>query len=565
MTNFGPVNTLAINTSRRTTTASAYAQFVNDIKRQAVFFMELTQRDRTDQGALFAPPAGVNVLPVNVTRNSANYLPTSATILYSSRNWIGRPNDPLKPNVAAKRRLITAFRIRRSTPYYPTEDNRIQTTVANATLDNTRRDLDAIVHEKSIEATGAPIYHGPLNGFFSDAQRIAVPTVRGAETSDDEIRLQFLNTEDLFSNVALQSARYNGNGGLGGDVGLRGSVKPFVFGDVFNMPPTLINQLLFIYQVHSGRVSGIGPVWEGASAVTFDQDYESYAALAVATIPSGHYATCKALGLFRLSQAPTKKITASVRGDATANFYVQDSGAIIFRALTLIAKRSTATLDIASFSLLSKQPIGWYNERKEYTVAEFINLILHPENAVLGEMRTGKIGIIKHLPLEDTITAKTIRIRPSQIEAVLSTEAPMKSEIVHYGWNWSPFTSEDDFVDSVPELERDRFRDQSLVARSTSGRVSALRDDAVNAEKISWWTEAAGDAAQEQADIDMQLYGRTRLRYKLTVGRKGFSIKDGQVFNLYVDRFGFENGAKVAAIDFDESARGEQVIMEVLA
>lgn len=565
MTNFVPVNVLPVNNARKTSTATNYQAFLADEKRASVFFMQLAVRDRTDANQIFTPPAPINALPVNVTRNSGTYRPSSEVKIFSSRNWIGRPDDPIKPNTAPLRRLIAAFRIKRTTPYWPTEDNRIQTTVANATLDNSRRDLDYLGYSKSIEATVAPIHHGPLDGPFSDAQLIARPLVFGVETQGDELRVDFTTQASLFSNVDLQTAYYSGAGGLGGDVGLTGTLKPFVVGTVFNMLPVLILSDYLIYQVHSGRVSGIGPVWEGGLEIPFDADYETLDALAAADIPSGYYATCKTYGLFRLSQSPTKKITCSVRGDATAGSYVQDSGAILIRVITQIAKTPTSLLSLSSFSKLSKQPIGWYNERKEYTVEQFINAILAPENGVLGQSRTGLISIIKHRPLDETTAPRSFRIRPTQIRIRELQTPPIKKEKLYYGWNWSPFTSEDDFAEAVPESERVRFRAQALTISATSGQISALRKDAVEIEKITWFAEESETAAQQQANADMEIYGRSRVGYEIEFGRKGFGIKDGEVIEIVCDRFGFENGKKVVAVDFDESAKGETVTVGVIS
>lgn len=565
MSNFGFVNEFEVNATEALATASHYADFVADKKRAAVFFMHLTVRDRTESGEIFVPSEPINVLAVNEVEDSAAYHPTSETRFLSSRHWIGRPDDPMKPNSAPLRRLVAAFRVRRSTPYFPSEDNRIQVIVANATLDNVRKDLDEIVFEKAVDATQAPIHHGPLDGPFSDAKLIAQPTIKGVETAGDELRIQFAPPSSQFSTILLQTAKYSGKGGLGGDVALKDTLKPFVFGYVFNMPPTLIDAQSLVYQVHSGRINGIDAVYEGGLEIPFHQDYPTYESLLAATIPDGRYASCRLFGVFRLASAPTKKITASVFGDATAGSYVFTSGAVIIRALTLMAGVPTARLALSTFSRLSKAEIGWYNERKDYTIEQFINAILKPENAVLGEMRNGLLGIIKHRPVGEQLATRTIRIRPSQIEGKILQPAPLKRETLFYGWNWSPFTSEDEFVEEVPESARPRFRDQYLKVKATSGLISALRGDAVEAEKITWWSEDAVSAVQEQANVDMELFGRARIPFEIQLGREGFEIKDGEVFNLVVDRFGFANGQKVVALNFDEVARGETVTLEVMA
>ena len=563
--NFGHVNEFEVNSTDSLDTASDYAAFLADKKRAAVFFMELTVRDRTESGEIFIPSEPVNVLAVNETEGEGAYSPTSETRFLSSRHWIGRPDDPIKPNSAPSRRLVAAFRVRRTTPYFPTEENRIQVIVANATLDNLRRDLDDLVYEKAIDATQAPIHHGPLDGPFSDAKLIAQPTIKGVETAGDDLRIQFSPPASQFATIQLQSAKYTGKGGLGGDVELKDTLKPFVFGYAFNMPATLIDKQSLVYQVHSRRINGIDAVYEGALEIPFMQDYPTYESLLAATITAGHYATCRLFGVFRLASAPTKRITASVFGDATAGSYVFNSGSILLRALTLLAGTPTSRLALSTFSKLSKAEIGWYNERKEYTLDQFINAILKPENAVLGEMRNGLLGIIKHRPVEEQPARKTIRIRPTQIEGKILQPSPIKKETLFYGWNWSPFTSEDEFVEDVLESDRGRFRDQALQIRATSGLISALRDDAVEAEKITWWSETSIAAVQDQANVDMELFGRARIPFEIQLGREGFEIRDGEVFELVVDRFGFGDGKKVVALNFDEAARGETVTLEVMA
>lgn len=565
MTNFAPLNGLAINTARRTSTQTAYTGFLADEKQDPVFFLDLTYRSRNELDTLQTPPAGHNVLPINVTRASPLFTPDGGQMFFSSKNWIGRPDDPLRPNHAPKRRLVAAFRVRRSTPYFPNEESRIQTTIANATLTNPDGDLDFLAIEQTTEGYRAPIWHGPLDGDFGQMQRLVQPTVRGVETNGDELVIQFGTQATIFANLALQRSRFDGTGGINGDLALKGTLKPMLFGSVFNMEPMTLYAAQLIHMVNAGPVSGIGPVWDGGAEIPFDQDFPTFEALAAATIAPGHYATCRIAGCFRLQIPPFRKLTCSVRGDVSGGVYRQDTGTILLHVLTTLSGRQTSLFNISSFGQLSKAPIGFYNERRDYTVEDFINLLLRPENAVLGETQTGLIGIIKHRPPRTQSALRVLRPRASQVDSRLLDYIPYASQTVRYGRNWAPL-AESDFASGVGDIARQPFRDQWQTVRDTSGLISGFSNVASQeGVKDTFWARDESAAAQTQANEDIQMFGRATVGLTIRgLGREAFGIRDGEVVNLVVNKFGFENGRNVVVVGVDQSAKGEVVDLEVI-
>lgn len=566
MTNFGPLNTLAINTARKTETQTAYTDFLADEKQEAVFFLDLTYRSRNELDPLDTPPAGHNVLPINVTRAASLFTPEDGQMFFASKNWVGRPNDPLRPNQAPKRRLVTAFRIRRTTPYFPSDESRIQTTIANAVLSNPDGDLDFLAVEQTTEGYRAPIWHGPLDGDFGQAQRLIQPIVRGIETNRGELVIQFGTQSSRFANRALQPRRFEGTGGINGDLELKDTIKPVLFGSVNRMEPMRLNASTLTYMVNAGPVSGIGPVWDGGAEIPFDRDYESFAALAEATIPAGHYATCLLAGCFRLQIPAFHALRCSVRGDVSGGVYRQDAGAILLHALTTLSGNPTSIFNISSFGQLSKAPIGWYNERRDYTMEDFINIVLRPENAVLGETTTGLIGIIKHRPPRNQSASRTLRPKPAQVDVRLLDYTPYASQTIQYGRNWAPM-SEDDFASGVGDPDRQPFRDQWQTVKDTSGLISGFANvDSIDSTKETLWALGEEAAAQNQANDDVQMFGRATVGLIIRgLGREAFGIRDGEVVNLVVDKFGFAAGRNVTVVGVDQSARGETVDLEVIA
>lgn len=566
MQNFGPVNTLAINTTKRTTAQTDYSRFVDDDNQRAIFFMDLPFRSRTEVDPLTTGPKTVNTIPVNVIPNTDNLIPNTEDLFFSSKNWVGRPDDPIRPNRAPRRRLVAAFRVRRTTPYFPDEQSRIQVAIANATLQNDDRWLDFLAFEKTSEGFRAPIWHGPLDGPFSFAQRLIQPKVAGIETTGDELVIQFSSETSKFASLPLQRARYDGTGGINGDPELAGSLRPLVFGSVFNMEPTPMFRAALIYQVNSGPTAGIGPVWDGGSEVPFDRDFPNLESLAAATIAPGHYATCRSLGLFRMQLAPLHRLTCSVRGDAPGGVYLLDAGSVLFHVLTVIAGQPTSLLNVTSFFQLSKQEIGWYNERRDYTIEDFVNILLRPENAVLGETTTGLIGVIRHRPPSLQSATKTLRVRPSQVEARRTGFTPLKAQTVLYGRNWTVM-GDGDFAAGVGAVSQEPFRRQWFEERATSGLVSAFSNlDSQETRKETWWTGAQQAEARRQAAEDVTMFGRSTIALTVRgLGRRGFSIRDGEVVNLVTDKFGFNDGRNVVVTGIDLGARNEQVDLEVVA
>ena len=566
MTNFAPVNLLPVNTWKRSQTATDYLRFLADDTSEEIFFIDLTFRDRIELLPLSSAPAGNNVLPVNVTRNSSMFHPTEQQIYFSSKNWIGKPSDPIRANFAPYRRLKAAFRIRRSTPYFLNEESRIQTTIASTTLDNSNRDLDYLAFEKTVEGYRAPIWHGPLNGQFDKMQRLIKPKVKNVETDGDDLIINFENESSQFSTIPLQKSRYDGTGGINGDPTLKDQLKPLVFGSVYNMEPTLIYAAQLIYQVNGGPVSGIGPVREGGRPLAFDQDYPSFAALAAATIPQGSYGTCVTNGVFKLGLQPINKLTCNVRGDAGGGLYRQDAGEILLYVLTVFAGRQTSLFNISSFSTLSKQSIGWYNERKDYTIEDFINIILKPENAVLGDTSTGLIGVIKHRPPQSQASTKTITLRERQLDVRSIDVFPLASQTILYGKNWSPY-EESDFDAGLSEAERIPLRAPWRKANASSGLISAFTGiTSFNGQKESWFAYDEDVAAQNQANEDVQLYGRSVIGLKIKdLGREAFGLKDGEVVKVICPKFGFDAGRNVVVLGIDQEAKGEKVEVEVVA
>ncbi|MBX9945120.1 MAG: hypothetical protein K2Y40_13630 [Reyranella sp.] len=187
-------------------------------------------------------------------------------------------------------------------------------TVGVLELEDPAGELDDL---RTLGWDGAPLElrRGDPDALFSTFTTVAKLTTAGLRynTRKKEIRLRDLAWKLM--QAELHGLRYGGTGGSDGDATLAGRIKPYCIGSVYNITPVQISAASLIYQVSCFSVLGIDVVKDGGAALTLDDDHATYADLSAASVAAGHYATCKALGLFKLGAAPVYIITADVRGD----------------------------------------------------------------------------------------------------------------------------------------------------------------------------------------------------------------------------------------------------------
>ncbi|WP_374321896.1 hypothetical protein [Brevundimonas sp.] len=197
--------------------------------------------------------------------------------------------------------------------------------------------------------------------------------------------------------VPLLSLSYAGTGGAEGSAGLKGALKPWASGYCQNVDPVLVDAVAWVYQVHGyGPIHSVVTVYENAldlSAVeagqpaTFAGDFGSYASLAAATLTNGQWATCLSLGLFRLANEPSGKITADVQGAKDGATFAS-SVSTIAQHLIKTAGVGTSKIDAASLNVFSTKPWNFYS-RNQVSVGEVARAAYHHAGGYLFPSSTG--------------------------------------------------------------------------------------------------------------------------------------------------------------------------------
>ncbi|PCI45955.1 MAG: hypothetical protein COB49_09530 [Alphaproteobacteria bacterium] len=172
--------------------------------------------------------------------------------------------------------------------------------------------------------------------------------VSGVTYNEKTLDLTLGDKSNIFD-ALVDFPTYLGTGGTEGPVEMTGIVKPFCFGPVFNMEPTLADATNQIYQVHNRAIQAIGGVFDQAVALTPDGDTADLGAWAA--VP-GKYKTDLSKGLFRLGAKPAGLVTADIQGDNVGG-YVSSAGDILQRLLDFIPDSAAVTVDAAAFTALN--------------------------------------------------------------------------------------------------------------------------------------------------------------------------------------------------------------------
>jgi len=190
-----------------------------------------------------------------------------------------------------------------------------------------------------------------------------------------------LKTRSALLDVNLLTQSYAGIGNLEGDAGLKGTMKPWVFGYAKFCRPVLIDPVRQIYQVSAyGPVENITNVFEGGQEITDVTDYtgtlESF--LSGSGPAQGKWWRLNRYGLFRLGSQPLYQITCHVKGDTNAvvgGTALTKVGDIIGRIMSLTTTMPVKASSLAQLNANIPQPFDDYFDEQQ-TVSEALTRFL---------------------------------------------------------------------------------------------------------------------------------------------------------------------------------------------
>lgn len=420
--------------------------------------------------------------------------------------------------------------------------------VGEMQLDNSDRGFDTIYQNNTIDGRRVLIKYGQITipGLVPSSFD-TYPTLLDGIAEDwflDASQLRVTIRDNGFKmDVPASASAYGGTGTTDGDAALAGKRKPLSYGPVNNATPVQINATNLVYQVHDGSVNAIPAVYDTAYALSGpDADYASYAALIAATITNGHYATCKALGLFRLGSTPFGLVTCDVQGDnGGTGGYVTDATSIV-RRIIAVAAPLVDLVDEGSFLALTAAQgavVAYFlglDENK--TVRQAADDLLGSIGAAGGFRREGVFEVIRFVAptgsAVDSYTADDIvdgtLERP---ELPSAYNPPPKRQRVTYSRIWTVQTDVSAGVsDARKQLLKTEFTVASHSNTTLAATITAAHLLAQDPDPIDGYFSLSADAVAE-ADRQLTLKGgAVRALYSFTLKSKGLTRKIGDVVSL---------------------------------
>lgn len=462
--------------------------------------------------------------------------------------------DSQHPNVFYEGRVSLPLMMDAQAPLYPEEARRVQRQFGAIEIINSDAALDAIVRGYAVDGREVQVRFGPYMGDFADFAIIADMVAVGWQLGEDGVRLA-LRDQSYNLNLPVQSNLYAGTGDEEGTAELAGKPKPLCYGDASNVTPVMLVPLHLIYQVHDGQIFAVDAVYDRAGLLTLDTavgtggDVADYAALVSASVGASKFATCLALGLFKLGSSPAGIITADVRGDVKAGVYTDNLAQIALRIMYDRAGLSALIVDEGAFIGTASigGPVGLYlSQNNVPTSSDLIDRLVGSVAGWWGASIAGKLKAGRLLLPEEAEPAHFLDEYDILAIEPEAKPIPRWRQRVAYAPNWTVQRGEDLDV-TVTDARRQVLTEPYSIVTQSDATLQIRHIVAQDPAIVETLLRDEADA-QAVADHLQGLYGTERQIYRVTTKWVGLGIDLGDCINLTYPRFGLSAGQNFIVI-----------------
>lgn len=411
-------------------------------------------------------------------------------------------------------------------------------------------ELDSAARSYCWDGRELAIWRGSNSAAFSTWTRVAKLTTEGLYYGQSSKTMRLRDMQWRLYGARLLDQRYDGTGGINGDAGVSGQLRPQAYGRVFNVLPRLIDATNFVYQWHDRAVSSFTAARDGASTLVIDGDSADLTALLAASISTGHVRTCNALGLIRLGATPGLSFRIDGYGDAysvNATTYVETRGAIVRRLATTRGSApfaDSSELDTVAFSLLDSRqpwPVGFWFDG-DISVGDAIDTVMM---GCAGWWFVGLDGLLTVSDLRAAdVTPDVLLLHPADLKSepeMIAWTAPRWQTRMGWSLNYAP-QGPADLGSSTPTQQR-LYGDQWRWGVSTDDYVRTKYPTASSIDVPGAFATEAG--AISEASRQQQLFGVRRERWRVRVRLDPFANLLGKTLRLdslnstYAMRYGW--------------------------
>lgn len=471
-------------------------------------------------------------------------------ILLSDIGWTAAPADTVYANRHFPPRVLDPLNVEQALPYEPGGGRRLATTVGDLVLINADGALDTL---RAAPVDGRPVrvLQGKRGDDFASFDLIFKGTGAGWREADDNRLTLGLRGATWHLDVPVSRPLYSGAGGVEGGADIAGKFKPAAFGKLQNIELVLVDAFNLVYQFHYRAAQAVDGVYDGGVAYTPAGDV---ADITLASVAPGQFKTQLSGGYVKLGTAPTKTLTADVRGDAPSGIYVDRAADIAFRLLHDLQGLDDGWFESLTFDALrlaAPGQIGIYLGLEAISASAVMDQIMAGINGWWSENSAGRIEVgLIGLPVaapRATLATKDL-IEFEMLGLPESMDPPVWRVRVGYGRNWTPLDVTQiggSIVSGNPAryaflTEEYRFvtrEDPSLFTRNLRAQELTL---------LSAYTSQAD--ADALADMLFGIYSSRRRLARVRTKRQGLKLPLGGTIAVDYPRYGLAGGVNVVVV-----------------
>lgn len=416
---------------------------------------------------------------------------------------------------------------------------------------------------------------------YTSRRMIFKGTVEQTEVLSDEVRLQ-LRSRLAILDVPIQTATFAGttiNGTLKtaeGETNLKDTPKPLLYGAPVLIGAILVNRFFGVYQIGQ-RFDTISEVRDrGALLTSTGTDYATLTALCDATIASGAWATCKALGLIRVGGNVTQQVLTvkAAEGSTSAN---RRAGAVVGRILAqvagLVPDVDFKYADLQALDTAAPYEVEYWTGTSNPTILDVVSEILDSVGASIAPDALGVFRIVQFRGVVGTSKATYTEVEAMDNSGTGILRVPTGDEgngipasksTMYHSRNYA-VTSKENLAGTVTTNDPayvDFVTKEWRQVDKTNPNVSTIHKLAKPIEFETHLTTLA-DATAE-VDRRNQLYGIKRDRFQFPVKFEYASSLDlGDVVTLKLNRFGLESGKNFVIIGIQQDHEEQSTTLEL--
>lgn len=492
----------------------------------------------SDFQAWLASDNAMRCILVEVQVNTGS---TETTLYLSNKNFTSGPSDTI-PNLVYQPVISSSVAFTENISL----DGKVTISYGDLEIDNATGAYDAWIDYTWV---GRPIniYVGDLRSTRDSFNKVFSGTVADIGFSS-EYTIN-ISIRDILQrlNAPIYDRLLGNYGTKGSENTNKDKLRPLVFGEVHNITPLLVDDVLLTYMVHDGPIESIIEVRDNGVPVEFTANLTN--------------------GTFTLVNNPAGNITCSVQGDkytvdATGivqSGYDNSIARIIQRIITSFGKAGeyivSSEMDLANFNLFdanNTQPVGIYlSERKN-----ILEVVQELAGSVGAQLVTDRLGLLKLTKLQAPVynaANRSITINDIYHNSFsVKEKVPVKASVkLGYCKNW---TVQSDIVSGIPQEHKDLYSQEYLNVTSTDTVVKAkykLTEEPVQEDTLLI-TNASGIVLTE-ATRRLNLFKVPRFVYNMSLTPKHLGILVGEIVTLTYPRFGLSAGkaGQVVSVSID--------------